>query len=68
MNESDYPSYELHLHQHVGIMTQAGLLLDHLEDDKDIAASVRAAAFIASLYKRHFDHGDREFIAWFDQR
>ena len=68
MQESGYPGSEHHLRQHVGIMTEVGLLLDSLEDDAAVSNGVRVADFIASWYGRHFDQSDREFIAWLGQR
>ena len=67
MSGSGYPGYEHHLRQHMGIMTEVGLLLDSIEDDPSASNGVRVAAFITSWYRRHFDHSDREFIAWLDQ-
>lgn len=68
MHDSEYPGYEHHLRQHVGIMTEAGLLLDSLQDDAAATNGLRVAAFIASWYSRHFDQSDRSFIAWLGQR
>ena len=67
MNERGYPGYEHHRHQHIGIVTEVASLLDSLEDDAAMVNGVRVAAFIAALYGRHCDHGDRAFIAWLDQ-
>ena len=63
MMKSGFPEFDHHLRQHLGMMTELGLLLDKLKEGTD-PNIVRQAEFVTDWYQRHVDLSDRKFVSW----
>lgn len=63
MAKSGYPEFDHHLRQHLSMMTELGLLLDHLKGGVD-PGIMRQIDFMIDWYQRHVELSDRKFTIW----
>ena len=63
MAKSGYPDFTHHLQQHVGMMTELGLVLDRLENNAD-SGVVRQIDLLIDWYQRHVSVSDYKFVIW----
>lgn len=68
MEDGGYADFEHHRRQHLGIMTELGLLLDRVEAAVDAGEVARGADFLAQWYREHVAHSDRALLAWLASR
>jgi hemerythrin-like metal-binding protein len=68
MVEGHYAEFEHHRRQHIGIMTELGLLLDRVETANDPAGTARSADLLAEWYREHVAHSDRALLDWLVSR
>jgi hemerythrin-like metal-binding protein len=68
MDEGGYAEFEHHRRQHLGIMTELGLLLDRVETTDDPAGAARSADLLAQWYREHVAHSDRALLDWLASR
>lgn len=68
MQAAGFADFEHHLRQHLGIMTELGIMLDGLESGIDTVAAVRSAVFLRNWYERHIAVTDKVFFDWLDAR
>ena len=68
MQDADYVDFEHHRRQHLGIMTELGLLLDRLEDRSAAADLARGADFLFLWYREHIANSDQALEAWLNSR
>lgn len=64
MEDRDYAAYEHHRRQHLGIMTELGLLLDRIEGGEDSAGLARSADLLARWYGDHVGDSDQALLDW----
>jgi hemerythrin-like metal-binding protein len=64
MEEGGCADFEHHRRQHLGIMTELGLLLDRVESDGDAVIVARSADWLAHWYGEHVAQSDRALLDW----
>jgi len=64
MQDAGYADFEHHRRQHLGIMTELGLLLDRLENNNAAADLARGADFLFHWYREHIANSDQALEAW----
>ena len=60
MAASDFPEFDHHMRQQLGMMTELGMLLDSLENDAK-ANTLRHVDFLTHWYRRHADFATAGF-------
>lgn len=65
MESGAYPGFDHHRRQHLGMITEIGLVLDRLANlqraDHDL---LRRLDFLTEWFRRHTETNDAELIAW----
>ncbi len=64
MEAGAYAEFDHHRRQHLGIMTELGLMIDRLESDKGLSELARGADFLLHWYQQHIANSDCAFEAW----
>lgn len=64
MESGDYEDFEHHRRQHMGIMTELGLMVDRLESNLGLLELVRGADFLLHWYQQHIAGSDAVLEAW----
>jgi len=64
MEDGGYAGFEHHRRQHLGIMTEFGLLLDRVESGDDPAAVARGTDWLAHWYREHVAQSDKALLDW----
>ncbi|MEW6164275.1 MAG: hemerythrin family protein [Pseudomonadota bacterium] len=64
MEGDAYADLEHHRRQHLGIMTELGLLLDRVAAGGDPAGTARSADLLGQWYREHVETSDQALLAW----
>lgn len=68
MEDGGYALFDHHRRQHLGIMTELGLLLDRIESGEDLVGAARNADLLARWYREHMALSDRPLLDWLASR
>jgi hemerythrin-like metal-binding protein len=64
MEAGAYAEFDHHRRQHLGIMTELGLMIDRLESGLGLPELARGGDFLLHWYEQHFASSDCAFQAW----
>ncbi|MDP1525212.1 MAG: hemerythrin domain-containing protein [Rhodocyclaceae bacterium] len=64
MEAGDYAEFDHHRRQHLGIMTELGLMVDRLESGLGLSELARGVDFLRHWYEQHMDSSDCALEAW----
>jgi hemerythrin len=64
METGAYTEFDHHRRQHLGIMTELGLMVDRLERNQSLTELARGADFLLHWYQQHIAGSDALLEAW----
>ncbi len=68
MEAGAYVEFDHHRRQHLGIMTELGLMIDRLESGMGLSELARGVDFLLHWYEQHIASSDCALEAWLRSR